>query len=104
MSTPKMFNHKTQLILVALATVLITVFTLHANGYLRHSSEQDALYISEFSLIASVPGAQGLVSTKPADFIARCDGGYLVMDAAEKVSKNLTGVLVDQKNRLISCR
>ena len=97
------FNHKTQLILVALLSIVGTVFVLHGNGYLKHSSEEDALYVAEFSLIANLPGAENVVSAKPADFVAYCEQGYLVMSAVDKVSKNLSGVLVDQKKRAVSC-
>ncbi len=98
------FNHQTQLILVLVASILGTIFVLHANGYLRHSKEQDALYVAEFSLLASAPGMSGQVSHKSAGFVARCDQGFLVMDAVEKVSKTLSGVVVDRKNRPVRCQ
>ena len=96
------FNHTTQLILVAVVSILGTVAALHTNGYVRHSSEEDALYVSEFSLLANTPGLSQTVSAKPAEFVARCADGYLVMDSS-KASKAANGLLVDQKKRPVTC-
>ncbi len=96
-------NHKVQLILVSFVSIVGTVLILDAQGYVNHSSEKDALYVAEFSLIANVSGAESVVSSKPSDFVARCTQGYLVMDAIEKVSKSLSGVVVDKKKRAVPC-
>ena len=99
-----MSNHKIQLILVGLLSIAGTVTALHQHGYLRHSSESDALYIAEFSLLAMTAGTTQKMSAKPADFIARCEQGYLILDAPSGDSDNLGGVLVDQKKRPVTCR
>ena len=96
-------NHTTQMVLVGLISILGTVSVLHSNGYLRHSNESDALYVAEFSLLANAPGQAQRVSAKPAGFVARCEQGYLVMDAVEKVSKTLSGLIVDEKKRPVTC-
>ncbi|WP_281646025.1 hypothetical protein [Parendozoicomonas sp. Alg238-R29] len=96
-------NNNIQLILVALLSIVGTVFVLHSNGYLQHSEAEDALYVSEFSLLANTSGLAQTISAKPAGFVARCERGYLVMDAVDKVSKSLTGVVVDQKKRPVTC-
>ena len=96
-------NNPSRLILTAIVSIGVTVFMLDSQGYIRHSSNQDSLYIAEFSLLANKPGLQQTVSAKPADFLARCEQGYLVMDAAENRS-DLSGLLVDKSKRPITCK
>ena len=97
-------NTPTKLILTAFASIAVTVFALDSRGYLRHSSEQDSIYLAEFSLLASTPGVSQTISAKPADFSARCEQGILVLDASGKnMNPNLSGLLVDKKSRAVNC-
>ncbi len=97
-------NTPAKLILTAFASIVVTVFALDSRGYLRHSSEQDSIYLAEFSLLASTPGTAQTLSAKPADFSARCEQGMLVLDASGRsMNPNLSGLLVDQKSRAVNC-
>ncbi|OQX38467.1 MAG: hypothetical protein B0D91_04020 [Oceanospirillales bacterium LUC14_002_19_P2] len=94
-------NHQTQLLAVAIVTLIATVFVLDYYGYLRHSNESDAIYMAEFSLIANVPGQDQYVSHIPAKKRARCIDHYLVLESTEKAGA--TGLLVDKKQRPVRC-
>ncbi|MBU2709683.1 hypothetical protein [Zooshikella harenae] len=95
-------NHSWQLIGVALITLIITIVTLEKNGYLRHSSEADSIYLSEFNLIKQLPGeSETKLSHIPADYTAQCVQGVLLL--RHKKQKDNVGVLVDKKQRAVRC-
>lgn len=95
-------NHQTQLFVVAIVTLVVTVLTLDYYGYLRHSREIDALYMAEFSLIANVPGQDQFVSHIPSNQRARCVENYLVLESGEQTI--VTGLLVDKRKRPVRCQ
>ncbi|MCL6270175.1 hypothetical protein M3P05_09540 [Sansalvadorimonas sp. 2012CJ34-2] len=97
-------NNQIKIILTAIFSIAITVFVLDSQGFIRHSSEQDSLYIAEYSLLASAPGTEQSISAKPSDFSAYCIEGRLVMrGAGKKVSADVSGLLVDKKRRAVNC-
>ncbi|MBU2705713.1 hypothetical protein KCM76_06955 [Zooshikella marina] len=95
-------NHSWQLIGVALITLIVTVITLDKNGYLRHSSEEDSIYLAEFNLIKqSTESTETKLSHIPADYSAQCVQGVLLLH--HKKQKDNVGVLVDRKQRAVRC-
>ncbi|MDE1460461.1 hypothetical protein [Spartinivicinus poritis] len=97
-----MKNQPVMLIVVAVVSVTITVFVLHWYGYLRHSTEQDSVYLAEFNLIKNIPGQEQFLSHKPAPFLAYCAGGYLVMSHQKR--PGVAGVLTYKNKQPIPCK
>ena len=89
------------LILTAVGTVLGTVIVLWYYGYLHFAKPQDALLLNEYTMLKTVPGEDYKLSLKPADQVAQCADGVLVMFDLEQ--QGLTGVLVDSRKRAVRC-
>lgn len=88
-------------ILTAVGTVIGTVAVLSYYGYVHVAKPEDALLLSEFTMLKTVPGEDYKVSLKPAAQVAHCIDGVLVLFDTEQ--KGLTGVLVDDKKRAVRC-
>jgi len=89
------------LILTGLASIFVTVGCLWYYGYLHFAKPEDALLLSEFTLLKSVPGEDYKVAAAPAAQVARCMDGVLVLFDTEH--KGLSGVLVDDHKRAVRC-
>ena len=89
------------LILTGMASILGTVLVLWYYGYLHFAKEQDALLLSEFTMIKTVEGVDYKVSLAPADQVAQCFDGVLVLFDLQQ--KGLSGVLVDDRKRAVHC-
>ena len=89
------------LILTGIASICATVAVLGYYGYLHIAKPEDALLLSEFTMLKTVPGEDYKVSLKPADQVAQCIDGVLVMFDLQQ--KGLSGVLVDQRKRAVRC-
>lgn len=89
------------LILTGMASILGTVMVLWYYGYLHFAREEDALLLSEFTMLKSVEGVDYKASLAPADQIAQCFDGVLVLFDMQQ--KGLSGVLVDQRKRAVRC-
>lgn len=89
------------LILTAVASVFGTVLVLWQYGYLHMAKPEDALLLSEFSMLKTVPGEDYRISLQPARQQAHCIEGVLVLIDTEQ--KGLTGVLVDNRKRAVRC-
>jgi hypothetical protein len=89
------------LILTAIVSVCATVATLGYYGYLHIAKPEDALLLSEFTMLKTIPGEDYKVSLKPASQVAQCIDGVLVLFDTEQ--KGLAGVLVDNKKRAVRC-
>jgi hypothetical protein len=89
------------LILTAIGSICATVATLSYYGYLHIAKPEDALLLSEFTMLKTVPGEDYKVSLKPASQVAQCIDGVLVMFDLEQ--KGLSGVLVDQRKQAVRC-
>lgn len=89
------------LILTAIGSVAGTVAVLGYYGYLHIAKPEDALLLSDYTMLKTVPGEDYKVSLKPADQVAQCIDGVLVLFDVNQ--KGLTGVLVDNKKRAVRC-
>lgn len=89
------------LILTAIGSIAGTVAVLGYYGYLHVAKPQDALLLSEFTMLKTIPGEDYRVSLKPADQAAQCIDGVLVLFDLQQ--KGLSGVLVDDRKRAVRC-
>jgi len=89
------------LILTGIGSIVVTVGALWYYGYLHFAKPQDALLLSDFTMLKTVPGEDYKVSLSPASQVAQCIDGVLVLFDTQQ--KGLTGVLVDSKKRAVRC-
>ena len=89
------------LILTGVGSIVATVGVLWYYGYLHFAKPQDALLLSDFTMLKTVPGEDYKVSLSPAPQVAQCIDGVLVLFDTQK--KGLTGVLVDRKKQAVRC-
>ncbi|MCY1533710.1 hypothetical protein D9M68_690510 [compost metagenome] len=89
------------LILTGIGSICATVAVLGYYGYLHIAKPEDALLLSEFTMLKTVPGEDYKVSLKPASQVAQCVDGVLVLFDLEQ--KGLTGVLVDNRKQAVRC-
>ncbi|MET1077829.1 MAG: hypothetical protein ABWY06_07395 [Pseudomonas sp.] len=89
------------LILTGIGSICATVFVLWQYGYLHIAKPEDALLLSEFTMLKTVPGEDYKVSLKPANQVAQCVDGVLVLFDLEQ--HGLTGVLVDSRKQAVRC-
>ncbi len=88
-------------ILTGIATIFVTVGTLWYYGYLHFAKPEDALLLTHFTLLKSLPGQDTKLSLEPADQQAQCIDGVLVLFDTDQ--KGLSGVLVDGRKRAVRC-
>jgi hypothetical protein len=88
-------------ILTAVGSVVGTVAVLTYYGYVHIAKPTDALLLAEFTMLKTVPGEDYRLSLKPADQVAQCIDGVLVLFDTKQ--KGLTGVLVDNRKRAVRC-
>lgn len=89
------------LILTGIGSICATVAVLGYYGYLHIAKPEDALLLSEFTMLKTVPGEDYKVSLKPSSQVAQCIDGVLVLFDLEQ--KGLSGVLVDQRKQAVRC-
>ncbi|WP_287810096.1 hypothetical protein [Pseudomonas sp.] len=89
------------LILTGIGSIFATVACLWYYGYLHFAKPEDALLLSEFTLLKTVPGEDYKVSATPADEVAQCIDGVLVL--FDTRHKGLSGVLVDSRTQAVHC-
>ncbi len=89
------------LILTGIVSICATVGVLWFYGYLHFAKPEDALLLSDFTMLKTIPGEDYKVSLKPANQVAQCVDGVLVLFDLEQ--KGLTGVLVDQHKQAVRC-
>ena len=89
-------------ILTAIGSVVGTVAALGYYGYLHFAKPDDALLLAEFTMLKTVPGEDYKVSVKPADQVAQCIDGVLVLFDTRQ--KGLSGVLVDNRKQAVRCQ
>lgn len=89
------------LILTAVGSVAGTIAVLGYYGYLHFAKPEDALLLSDYTMLKTIPGEDYRVSLKPAEQMAQCIDGVLVLFDTQQ--KGLTGVLVDNKKRAVRC-
>ena len=88
-------------ILTAVGSVVGTVAVLSYYGYVHIAKPTDALLLAEFTMLKTVPGEDYRLSLKPADQVAQCIDGVLVLFDTKQ--KGLTGVLVDNRKQAVRC-
>jgi len=89
------------LIITGVCSIVGTVCALWYYGYLHFAKPEDALLLSEFTMLKTVPGEDYRVSLNPAPQTAQCIDGVLVLFDMQQ--KGLTGVLVDNKKQAVRC-
>ena len=75
------------LIITGICSILGTVGALWWYGYLHFAKPEDALLLSDFTMLKTVPGEDYKVSLAPAAQVAQC----------------IDGVLVDSKKKAVRC-
>ncbi len=89
------------LIITGVLSIMGTVAALWFYGYLHIAKPEDALLLSDFTMLKTVPGEDYKVSLEPAAQVAQCVDGIVVLFDTEQ--KGLTGVLVDNKKQAVRC-
>ncbi|MBV1811320.1 hypothetical protein [Pseudomonas viridiflava] len=89
------------MILTGIASIIGTVGCLWYYGYLHFARPEDALLLSEFTLLKTVPGEDYKIAATPADEVAQCVNGVLVLFDTSRTG--LSGVLVDDRRQAVRC-
>ncbi|SDS02139.1 hypothetical protein NLK61_07515 [Pseudomonas fuscovaginae UPB0736] len=89
------------LIITGICSIIGTVGCLWYYGYLHFAKPEDALELNQFTMLKTVPGEDYKVSLTPANQVAQCIDGVLVLFDTEQ--KGLTGVLVNDKKQAVRC-
>ncbi|WP_122585667.1 hypothetical protein [Pseudomonas viridiflava] len=89
------------MILTGIASIIGTVGCLWYYGYLHFARPEDALLLSEFTLLKTVPGEDYRIAATPADEVAHCINGVLVLFDTSRTG--LSGVLVDDRRQAVRC-
>ncbi|MDD1966868.1 hypothetical protein NPS29_16190 [Pseudomonas putida] len=88
-------------ILTGIACIFGTVGVLWYYGYLHFAKPEDALQLSQFTMLKTMPGEDYKVALEPAPQAAQCIEGVLVLFDTEQ--KGLTGVLVNDRKQAVRC-
>lgn len=88
-------------ILTGIACIFGTVGVLWYYGYLHFAKPEDALQLSQFTMLKTVPGEDYKVALEPAPQVAQCVEGVMVLFDTEQ--KGLTGVLVNDHKQAVRC-
>lgn len=89
------------MILTGIASIIGTVGCLWYYGYLHFARPEDALLLSEFTLLKTVPGEDYKIAATPAAEVAQCINGVLVLFDTSRTA--LSGVLVDDRRQAVRC-
>ena len=89
------------LIITGICSIIGTVGDLWYYGYLHFAKPEDALLLSDFTMLKTIPGEDYKVSLTPANQVAQCIDGIVVLLDTEQ--KGLTGVLVNNKKQAVHC-
>lgn len=89
------------MILTGIASIIGTVGCLWYYGYLHFARPEDALLLSEFTLLKTVPGEDYKIAATPAAEVAQCINGVLVLFDTSRTG--LSGVLVDARRQAVRC-
>ncbi|BBP75107.1 hypothetical protein CCU68_29605 [Pseudomonas gingeri NCPPB 3146 = LMG 5327] len=89
------------LIITGICSIIGTVACLWYYGYLHFAKPEDALLLNQFTMLKTVPGEDYKVSLTPANEVAQCIDGVLVLFDTEQ--KGLTGVLVNDRKQAVRC-
>ena len=89
------------MIMTGIASIIGTVGCLWYYGYLHFARPEDALLLNEFTLLKTVPGEDYKIAATPADEVAQCINGVLVLFDTSRTG--LSGVLVDDRRQAVRC-
>ncbi|KPA97092.1 MULTISPECIES: hypothetical protein [Pseudomonas] len=89
------------LIITGICSIIGTVGCLWYYGYLHFAKPEDALELNQFTMLKTIAGEDYKVSLTPANQVAQCIDGVLVLFDTEQ--KGLTGVLVNDKKQAVRC-
>ena len=89
------------MIMTGIASIIGTVGCLWYYGYLHFARPEDALLLSEFTLLKTVPGEDYKIAATPAAEVAQCINGVLVLFDTSRIG--LSGVLVDDRRPAVRC-
>ncbi|AMB84517.1 hypothetical protein AWM79_04015 [Pseudomonas agarici] len=89
------------LIITGIVSIIGTVGCLWYYGYLHFAKPEDALLLKQFTLLKTVPGEDYKVSLTPANEVAQCIDGVLVLFDTEQ--KGLSGVLINDQKQAVRC-
>lgn len=89
------------MIATGIASIVGTVAVLSYYGYLHVAKPSDALLLADYTMLKTIPGEDYKVSLKPAEQVAHCIDGIVVLFDTQQ--QGLTGVLVDNKKRAVRC-
>ncbi|WP_158177744.1 hypothetical protein [Pseudomonas viridiflava] len=89
------------MILTGIASIIGTVGCLWYYGYLHFARPEDALLLSEFTLLKTVPGEDYKIAATPAAEVAQCINGVLVLFDTSRTG--LSGLLVDDRRQAVRC-
>lgn len=101
MSEPEPRYSIQTLIVVVVATIIITVLALEMSGRIDHSRNKDTITVGEFRAINVKPGDSFRMSPKSGELYAVCQNGFIAVAAAS--DPQFLGLLVDYKNRGVRC-
>lgn len=93
--------NKVPMIVTFFVTVFATVMVLFFYGYLNFSREDQGLVVAEFSLVTVGSAEAGQMRSRPADQVAECVDGILML--RDSRNKGLSGLLVDERQRVVRC-
>ncbi|MBP5098709.1 hypothetical protein HUS93_22455, partial [Pseudomonas protegens] len=60
------------MIITGICSIIVTVGSLWYYGYLHFAKPEDALLLSDFTMLKTVPGEDYKISLQPADEVAQC--------------------------------
>ena len=89
------------LIITGICSIIGTVGCLWYYGYLHFAKPEDALELNQFTMLKTIAGEDYKVSLTPANQVAQCIDGVLVLFDTEQ--KGLTGVLLNDKKQAVRC-
>lgn len=89
------------LIITGVCSIIGTVGCLWYYGYLHFAKPEDALLLSDYTMLKTIPGEDYKVSLAPAKEVAQCIDGVIVLFDTEQ--KGLTGVLVNNRKQAVRC-
>ncbi|WP_416771983.1 hypothetical protein ACMGT0_07045 [Pseudomonas sp. RHF3.3-3] len=89
------------LIITGICSIIGTVGCLWYYGYLHFAKPEDALELNQFTMLKTIAGEDYKVSLTPANQVAQCIDGVLVLFDTEQ--KGLTGVLVNDRKQAVRC-
>ncbi|MGY4490292.1 hypothetical protein [Pseudomonas sp. TE3610] len=89
------------LIITGVCSIIGTVACLWYYGYLHFAKAEDALLLTDFTMLKTIPGEDYKVSVTPANEVAQCIDGIVVL--FDTTQKGLSGVLVDNQKQAVHC-